>query len=170
MEYKDARRYCVDLLVNRKNIQAAVDRYRKRQIKLRNEMLRKVYYDFDPKGDKLLRMTREEVPEVDVRWRNTQEIFKLERPESWLATFREALGLYKNEFGQMSYTYIVLHYAYGWPIERICRRYKMSRNNYYIIHRQFTFILLLIAVQNGLIIVEKSFIPKGEENFEDKES
>ena len=110
-----------------------------------------------------MRPLREELPCVNVRYYKTSELFTLDRPESWIETFRQALGLYKNVYGQKSYTYIVLKYSYRWPVERICRRYQMSRNNFYITHRQFSYILLLIAVQNGLITVEKNTDLKGED-------
>ena len=168
LEYKDAARLCLDLFSMRKAIQAAIDKNRHKLLRRQVAMLKKAVPDFNPQGDEFAQSVHEELPAVEVRWGRSNDTFVLEHPESWMASFKEALGLFKNVYGQKVYTIMVLRYGHRWGIDTVCKRQGITRQAYYYYHKNLASMLLLIAVQNGLIRVEKNHVQKGDELYEPK--
>lgn len=156
MEYREAKEYCVMLLYCRKAIDKAIEKFRKRTTQQEVKMLQKLYTDFDPEGDKMFKNSRQEVPWVDVRWGKRDDTFKLERPEAWLRSFREALGIYKSIHGAVKYSWLVNHYSKQQSVRTMAIRYGVTRSTVYDEINEFKNILLIVAVQNGLLTIEKN--------------
>lgn len=156
MEYKEAKEYCIMLLHCRKAIDKAVEKYQDIQTRQQVKMLQKLYSDFDPEGDKLFKGSRAEIPIVDVRWGKPDDKFKLERPEAWLRSFREALSIYKSIHGSVKYSWLVNHYSKGISVKTMAQRYGVTRSSVYDEINEFKNILLIVVVQNGLLTIEKN--------------
>lgn len=156
MEYKEAREYCVMLLACRKAIDKAVEKFREAQTKKEVKMLKKLYTDFDPEGDKLTKISRQEIPFVEVRWGKANDKFTLERPEAWLRTFREALAIYKSSNGDIKYSWIAAHFSRSVTARTLATKHKVTRSTIYDEFKEFKNVLLCVAVQNGLLTIEKN--------------
>ena len=156
MEYVEAKEYCAMLMVCRKGIDKAIQKYKDKATRKQVKMLRELYADFDPESDKLFKETQQEIPWVEVQWGTREDKFKLARPEAWINTFREALGIYKSMSGNVKYSWVVNHFSRGIEIKTMAARYGVTRTTIYKVIDEFNTVLLVVAVQNRLITIEKN--------------
>ena len=156
MEYVEAKEYCAMLMVCRKGIDKAIQKYKDKATRKQVKMLRELYADFDPESDKLFKETQQEIPWVEVQWGTKEDKFKLARPEAWISTFRKALGIYKSMSGNVKYSWVVNHFSRGIEIKTMAARYGVTRTTIYKVIDEFNNVLLVVAVQNRLITIEKN--------------
>lgn len=153
LEYSEAARYCMDLLEMRKAIQAAIDKNRHKLMKNQIKTLRKVVPDFNPEGDEFTKAMHQELPSVIVQYGKMKDTFRLERPESWVQTFKQANSLYRSVYGHKALVMIALRYGHDWSVYDVCLRFSTTRETFYNMKHKYAQILLLMAVQNGLVTV-----------------
>ena len=156
MEYREAKEYCIMLLGCRKAIDKAIEKYDKLRASQSAKMVKSLFTEFDPSGDKTTKLIRQEIPFVIVRWGKREDTFKLERPEVWIKTFKESLLIYKSIKGIYKYQWLVSHHMRNVSAKAIAAKYKTTRATVYGEFDEFKNILLCVAIQNGLLTIEKN--------------
>ena len=75
MDYREAKEYCAMLMVCRKGIDKAIQKFRDKATRKKVKMLRELYADFDPESDKLFKDSQQEIPWVEVQWGTREDKF-----------------------------------------------------------------------------------------------